>query len=99
MSISRKMTKTAAAIAGEYPQEPNFRFTLDCLLCAMIAENNRTTPYRAILGKKVKALGVHQTIFDDEMSLEEIANYSKGVGWRDLDAECKRRHIITKNLS
>lgn len=102
VSITRDMTKKVLEIAAQYPDEPELRKTLDCLLCAMIAENNRLrkygSPYDTKLGKKLKALGVYQAIYETNMSMRQVADYSKYKGWRWISNECRKRGITTPDM-
>lgn len=77
--------------------EKNIRTVFDILTLAMIAENNKLLPYPSKLGKKLKALGVYQSIFSD-MSMHEITHFSKGKTWRDIDSYMKKIGIKTPNL-
>lgn len=96
---SRQSVGTVYRICNKFDDKnESIRETFDILTLAMIAENNREYPYRAILGKKVKALGIHQCIYSD-MTLSSIENFSRGMKWRDLDAHCKNCGILTENLS
>ena len=102
IGITRAMTNTARDIATNYPGEAGLRLTLDCLLCAMIAENNRLrrygSPYDTKLGKKVKALGVYQAIYETNMSIRQVADYSKYKNWRWISQECGKRGILTPDF-
>ena len=99
--VSEAMTNIVASLASQYPDEPDLRFTLDCLLCAMIAENNRLkkygSPYDTRLGKKLKALAAYQAIYED-LSIREIADFSKNKGWQWISRECSKRGINTPNM-
>ena len=102
VGITRMMTQKVKDIASQYPDEPDLRLTLDCLLCAMIAENNRLRKYGSQfdtkLGKKIKALGVYQAIYETDMSIRQVADYSKGKGWRWISEECRKRGIDTPDM-
>lgn len=102
VSIDRKMTAKSAQVASRYPNEERMRLLFDCLLCTMIAENNRLkcygSSYDTRLGKKIKALGVYQAIYETSMTIAEVANFSRKKGWREIDAECAKRGITTPNL-
>ena len=102
VGITRAMTEKAIDIASQYPDEPKLRLTLDCLLCAMIAENNRLKKYGSKfdtrLGKKIKALGVYQAIYETDMSIRQVADYSKGKGWKWISDECRKRGIDTPDM-
>lgn len=102
VGITRAMTEKARSIASQYPKEPHLRRTLDCLLCAMIAENNRLRKYGSRfdtkLGKKIKALGVYQAIYETNLSIRQVADYSKGKSWRWVSDECLKRGITTPDM-
>lgn len=51
------------------------------IYAGMIAEENKEN---AILKKRIKHLGIHQTLVQD-LSPEYAANYSKGQSWKVLD--------------
>lgn len=102
VGITRMMTQKVKDIASQYPDEPDLRLTLDCLLCAMIAEGNRLRKYGSQfdtkLGKKIKALGVYQAIYETDMSIRQVADYSKGKSWRWISEECRKRGIETPDM-
>lgn len=102
VKINRGMTQTVNNIVLDYPTEPQIRLIMDCLLCAMIAENNRLkiygSPYNTKLGKKVKALGVYQAIYERHLSIRQVADYSKHKSWRWISAECYKRSIFTPDF-
>ncbi|MBR3224433.1 MAG: hypothetical protein IKF78_03835 [Atopobiaceae bacterium] len=101
--INRRMTETVTSVASQYPMETGLRLTLDCLLCAMIAENNRLRKYGSSydtkLGKKVKALGIHQAIYETQLSIRQVADYSKDKSWKWISKECRNRDILTPDFS
>lgn len=102
ISIDRDMIRVVEKISRKYPAEAKLRFTLDCLLCAMVAENNRLrrfgSQYDTKLGKKVKALGVYQAIFEENLSIRQVADYSKRMPWRSISEECRKRGIVTPDM-
>lgn len=102
VTINRKMTETVMEIVSGFPGETDLRLTLDCLMCAMVAENNRLKKYGSKfdtkLGKKVKALGVYQAIYEPWLAIRQVADYSKGKPWGQISAECEKRGILTPNL-
>ncbi|MDM8288887.1 hypothetical protein QUW41_06165 [Slackia piriformis] len=102
VGITRAMTEKVIEIASQYPAAPNLRRTLDCLLCAMIAENNRLKKYGSQfdtkLGKKIKALGVYQAIYETDMTIRQVADFSKGKNWRWISEECRKRGIDTPDM-
>lgn len=53
----------------------------------MIAEENKRFTK---LGKRVKRLGVYQILMEGK-SYKEAADFSRGMGWRDIDSLCKER--------
>lgn len=57
------------------------------LYAAMIAEENKEN---AILGKRIKRLGVHYYLIENK-PLKESANCMRGIDWRTLDKICKER--------
>jgi len=50
----------------------------------MIAEENKENTR---LGKKIKRLGLHQVLIENMCPIE-AANFSKGKGWRTIEAVC-----------
>lgn len=76
-------------LAAQYPDDA--RTEVDVLLttlcAAMIAEENRA---HAPLGKRIKRLAVHQVLVE-KMPVELAANFSRGIGWRELDRLCRER--------
>lgn len=95
VAITRTMTRKVSEIVAQYPCEKNLRLTFDCLLCAMIAENNRE---KTKLGKKIKALGIYQSIYELHLSIPQVTNYSKNKSWQWISKECQRRGITTPDL-
>lgn len=61
--------------------------TFTILYSGMVAEENKRFTR---LGKRVKRLGIHQTLFDG-MTPHQAANFSKGKNWRDISIECDKR--------
>ena len=57
------------------------------IYAGMIAEENKR---KAILKKRIKRLGMHQTLIDG-IGAEQAAQFSKGKKWRVLDAIMKER--------
>jgi hypothetical protein len=53
----------------------------------MIAEENKEN---AILGKRIKRLGMHQVLIEN-MKPEEAAVFSKGKKWKELHRLMKKR--------
>jgi hypothetical protein len=57
------------------------------LYAGMVAEENKRFTR---LGKRVKRLGLYQTLFDG-MLPSQAATFSKGKNWHDIAAECQKR--------
>lgn len=53
----------------------------------MIAEENKENTK---LGKRIKRLGIHKLI-KENVSVEEAANFMRGLVWRDIDKMCSDR--------
>lgn len=73
-------------IAQDYgDDETDVAIDFSIIYMGMVAEENKAFTK---LGKRVKRLGVHQ-VLNDGMSSYEAANFSRGMGWRDIDAICR----------
>ena len=57
------------------------------LYMAMIAEERKAYTK---LGKRIKRLGVHKLLIEGE-TVQQAANFMRGMGWRDIDALCRKR--------
>lgn len=57
------------------------------LYAGMVAEENKRLTR---LGKRVKRLGLYQTLFDGLLPAQAAA-FSKGKPWREIAAECQKR--------
>ena len=57
------------------------------LYMAMIAEERKAFTK---LGKRIKRLGVHKLLIEGE-TVQQAANFMRGMGWRDIDALCRER--------
>ena len=42
------------------------------------------------LGKRIKRLGVYKLLVEN-LSVEESANFMRGMNWRQIDALCRER--------
>ena len=102
VGLTHEMWEKSVEIASRYPEETGVRRLFDCLLCAMIAENNRLkkygSPYDTKLGKKIKALGVYQAIYETDMPIRDVANFSKKKVWKWVSEECRKRGIDTPDM-
>ena len=70
---------------GHDDLEVSILFTV--LYMAMIAEENKE---KTKLGKRIKRLGVHQVLIENH-TIDQAANFSRGLGWREIDANCIQR--------
>ena len=57
------------------------------LYMAMIAEERKAYTK---LGKRIKRLGIHKLLIEGE-TVQQAANFMRGMGWRDIDALCRER--------
>ena len=57
------------------------------LYMAMIAEEQKKSTY---LGKRIKRLGVYKLLMENR-SVNEAANFMRGMGWRDIAKLCEER--------
>ena len=57
------------------------------LYMAMIAEERKAFTK---LGKRIKRLGVHKLLIEGE-TVQQAANFMRGMGWRDIDVLCRER--------
>lgn len=75
-------------IAKDY-NEDSLSVAIDftIIYLGMIAEENKRFTK---LGKRVKRLGIHQVLMEG-MSYKQAADFSRGMGWRDIDGLCKER--------
>jgi hypothetical protein len=60
---------------------------LTILYMAMIAEEKRANTR---LGKRIKRLGVHELLVGGR-SIDDAANFMRGMSWRAIDAMCQER--------
>lgn len=60
---------------------------LSILYMTMIAEERKEYTR---LGKRIKRLGVYQLLMEGK-SIRESANFTRGMGWRDIAALCEAR--------
>jgi hypothetical protein len=79
-----KISKIAETYVGRASQ---IEKTFVILYAAMIAENRKEFTR---LGKRIKRLGIHN-IFFDGFSIIRATNFSKGKGWKEIDALCQVR--------
>ena len=86
--IDQKVLNHIRRISSSYNNdtlEIEILFTI--IYAGMIAEENKQ---KAILKKRIKRLGMHQTLID-RIPPEMAANFSRGKNWRELDQICKTK--------
>jgi hypothetical protein len=86
-TVNQGALKAIEIITEKYPESDRLDIhkLYAILYYTQISEENyRNTK----LGKRLKSLGVYQTL-KLGMTAEEAANFSRGKGWRDLDAVMK----------
>ncbi len=59
------------------------------LYMAMIAEERKKFTK---LGKRIKRLGVHKLLIEGE-TVNQAANFMRGMRWREIDALCREREF------
>ena len=57
------------------------------LYMTMIAEENKASTR---LGKRIKRLGIHCLLLEG-MAVEEAADFTRGMSWRDIASMCSQR--------
>lgn len=90
-SISGDGHKLIESCLPQYQEPDVIRFDIlyTILYAAMVAEERKTNTR---LGAKIKRLGIHQILMDaPPLSVEEAARFSRGMKWRDIEAECRKR--------
>lgn len=86
--VSDEVFSDIKEIAKEYgSDETDVAIDFSIMYMGMIAEEKKAGTK---LGKRIKRLGVHQVLIDG-MDYKIAANFSRGMGWRDIDKECKDR--------
>ena len=87
--ISQKTLDLIDSITSYYDEDDGLELAIDLTIMymGMIAEENKAFTK---LGKRVKRLGVYQVLMEG-MSYKEAADYSRGMGWREIDRLCRER--------
>lgn len=80
-----KIAETASLYFGEDQLRIQKIFTI--LYMAMIAEENKQFTK---LGKRIKRLGIYKLLYENA-SVDEAANFMRGMNWREIDILCKKR--------
>jgi hypothetical protein len=74
-------------LASKYKKPNKVERLFLTLYAGMIAEENKADTK---LGKRIKRLGMHQLLVEQGHPVI-VANYSRGLNWKAIDAECKAR--------
>ena len=75
-------------LAASYGDEAlAFSKIFTILYMAMLAEENKKQTH---LGKRIKRLGMHQLLIEGR-SVDEAANFMRGMNWHQIDILCKER--------
>jgi len=86
--VTKKSLKCIEYIAFSYePERVLFARTLTCIQMGMVAEINKANTK---LGKRIKRLGVHRLLLE-ELSVDEAANFMRGLKWQEIDQMCVER--------
>lgn len=85
--IDKQVLQDIVDISSKYEEHHLVELIFGILYAGMIAEENK---YQTKLGKRIKRLGMYQTLVD-KIDPNEAANFSRGMKWYDIDEECKRR--------
>lgn len=89
-NISPTGHKLIESFSEKYgPDALRFEILFTILYAAMVAEEQKANTK---LGAKIKRLGVHQILMDSPpLDVITAASFSRGMGWREIEAECKKR--------
>lgn len=82
--VLTEITAVASAYGGDALQ---MDVILSILYMAMIAEERKAFTR---LGKRIKRLGIYKLLMEDR-SVQESANFMRGMGWREIDKLCNER--------
>lgn len=86
--VDEKVFSLIAHIASGYPGwELRVEQVFSILYLTMIAEENKANTR---LGCRIKRLGVHCLLLEG-MSVEQAADFTRGMRWRDIAAMCDER--------
>lgn len=87
--VDERVFSLIADIASSYPPSHQLRVeqVLSVLYLTMIAEENKANTK---LGRRIKRLGVHGLLLEN-MSVEEAADFTRGMAWQDIAALCGQR--------
>lgn len=86
--IDEKVFDYISLVSEEYAEDRlkvDILFTI--LYAAFVSEENKANTK---LGKRIKFLGIHQILIEGK-DPEATANFSRGMGWREISKECEER--------
>ncbi len=87
-SIEKEVLQTICEISASYRRDSlEIEVIFTIIYAGMVAEENKE---KAILKKRIKRLGMHQTLMD-RLPAKEAARFSKGKNWRELDVICREK--------
>lgn len=88
LGVSTGITRYARVSDYRIPDKfEKYEYIFAYFIAAMIAEENIAITK---LGRRIKLLGIHQVLMGG-MPTEKAADYSRGLPWREIDEECKKR--------
>lgn len=86
--VDEKVFSLISHIASGYPGwELRVEQVFSILYLTMIAEENKAFTR---LGRRIKRLGVYGLLLED-MSVEQAADFTRGMRWKDIAAMCSER--------
>jgi hypothetical protein len=89
--VSEEVKALCFELASKYSKPNKVERLFLTLYAGMIAEiNKKINGKPSKLGKRIKRLGMHQVLVEQANPVI-VANYSRGMSWQGIDAECKAR--------
>lgn len=86
--INTQTLNAISRIADRYgPDALKVDIIFSILHMAMIAEEQKRNTH---LGKRIKRLGIYVLLIENR-TVQESANFMRGMGWRDIDTLCIER--------
>ena len=87
-SVDDSVFNTITDVSSKYGTDSlEMEKILSILYMAMIAEEQKKYTR---LGKRIKRLGIHKLLFEGA-SVQEAANFMRGMGWTDIARLCEER--------
>jgi hypothetical protein len=87
-NVTNESLRLIEEIAMDYePERVLFARTLTIIHMGMVAEINKKFTK---LGKRIKRLGVHKLLVEGA-SIDEAANFMRGMNWKEIDNLCRDR--------